>query len=351
MRIAIALSVLLFQAPAPEPSAPDTELIEAARLQEEGRHTEAREIYRGILAQRPNHPGALSGAALAALVAGDMAEAEALGARRLAMPERAPSGVYVLVASARALQGSRDGALETIRAGKAVWPGDETIRHQGGLLLIALGRYDEAIEDFSYCLKRSPYRADYWRAIGDALVADGAKGKAFAAYARALTLDGSRDEAKDVAREMWDLLFDAVREERSFTTIAPPSASQSDERYRGAAEAMGMALVAALRQDDDWRERSDAAFFAYALDTILKLVSALHEDERGDGFWRPFLFAYFDELRAAGHVEALAYDIRRAAEDPEAVAWGRSNREKLVRFRDWSERWAVDWRPQGNDGR
>jgi tetratricopeptide (TPR) repeat protein len=324
------------------PPTPDAALVDAVELQEEGRHEEARALYARILAERPEHPAALAGIALASLVLGDFEASERYGTSRLRLPEPAPAGVFVLVANAQALQGKGDAAAATLESGKAAWPIDETIRYQGGILRIALGRYGEAVDDFAFCLERSPYRADYWRAIGDALAADGAKGRAFAAYARSLTLDAEAGEAKGVADEMWELLFDDVRVDRSFTNIAAPAPDQSETRYRAAAETMGVALVAALRQDDRWREQTDAAFFAYALDTILKLVSAIHEPSADDRFWREFLFAYFDGLRDAGHLETLAYDIRRAAEDPDAVAWGRTHRERMNRFRSWSERWAVN---------
>ncbi len=320
----------------------DSALVDAVALQEEGRHEEARALYERILSDRPDHPAALAGIALAALVLGDFEASERYGISRLRLPEPAPPGVFVLVANAQALQGKGDAAAATLEAGKSAWPLDETIRYQGGILRIALGRYGEAIDDFAFCLERSPYRADYWRAIGDALAADGAKGRAFAAYARSLTLDAEASEAKGVADEMWDLLFDDVRVDRSFTNIAAPAPDQTEARYRAAAETMGVALVAALRQDDRWREQTDAAFFAYALDTILKLVSAIHEPSVDDRFWREFLFAYFEELRDAGHLETLAYDIRRAAEDPDAVAWERAHRDRIRRFRNWSERWAVN---------
>jgi tetratricopeptide (TPR) repeat protein len=339
---AVALSWIAWVPTIPAPTA-EADMLEALRLQEEGRNQEAGTVYQRILQERPDHPGALAGMALVSLVGNDFAASERYGARRLALPDLSPSGVYVLVANAQALQGKTEEAVATLRAGKAVWNEDESIRHQGGILLVAMGRYAEAVDDFAFCLQRSPYRADYWKAIGDALVGDGAKGRAFAAYARALTLDSEEDEAKDVADEMWHLLFDDVRVDRSFTNIEAPAPDQPEARYRGAAETMGVALVAALRQDDRWREQTDAAFFAYALDTILQLVSAIHEPSRDDGFWRPFLFSYFEELRAEGHLEALAYDIRGAAEDPDALAWGRAHRERVSRFRDWSERWSVDW--------
>jgi len=79
------------------------------------------------------------------------------------------------------------------------------------------------------------------------------------------------------------------------------------------------------------------------LDTSLRLISALHGKETRDLFWGPFVLDYFDEVRAAGHMEALAYDVRRATGDPEVAAWQARNPQKVNAFRDWSERWSVNW--------
>jgi len=106
---------------------------------------------------------------------------------------------------------------------------------------------------------------------------------------------------------------------------------------------MGLALLAALRRDAKWAGQSDARFFAYALDTSLQLVSALHGSKTHNEFWGPFVLDYFDEVRAAGHMEALAYDVRRATGDPEVAAWRAKNPQKVTAFRDWSERWSVNW--------
>jgi len=42
-------------------------------------------------------------------------------------------------------------------------------------------------------------------------------------------------------------------------------------------------------------------------------------------------------------MEALAYDVRRATGDPEVAAWRANNAQKVNAFRDWSERWSVNW--------
>ncbi len=103
-----------------------------------------------------------------------------------------------------------------------------------------------------------------------------------------------------------------------------------------------MSMIAILRRSGPWKEKSEATFFVYALDTMLKLVSSIHSRETDAPFWGPFVLAYFDAMRAGGHMEALAYDIRRAAGDPEGLEWRERNPAKLAAFRRSSEGWAVD---------
>jgi len=167
-----------------------------------------------------------------------------------------------------------------------------------------------------------------WRALGDALSATGAPGRAFAAYVRSLTLESDDTRAREVAADLWHVLFEGS---------AGVSASDASEK----AEAKGLKLVAALRRDSSWVGKSDAGFFAYALDTSLRLVSALHGRETADLFWGPFVLDYFDEVRAAGHMETLAYEVRRATGDPDVVRWCAQNSGKVEAFRNWSERWSV----------
>jgi tetratricopeptide (TPR) repeat protein len=199
---------------------------------------------------------------------------------------------------------------------------------QHALSLEGLNRLDEAIVELEGCLKRSPYDPSLWRALGDGLSATGAPGRAFAAYVRSLTLETDDTRSKQVAGDLWQVLFRGAM-----------GASDSDAAEK--AEAKGLALVAALRRDGSWAKATDAGFFAYALDTSLRLVSALHGREASDMFWKPFVLDYFDEVRAAGHMEALAYSVRQATGDPDVTRWCTVNTGKVEAFKNWSERWSV----------
>ena len=333
MRIRSTLTAAVFVtvalgAPVVADNEPSERLIAASRLQETGNHREAIALLEQMREIDPRNPQILYGLALSLYAVGDYHEAAHVGETLLAEVEDAPADLYLIVGGAygRLRQWEKSEAI--FSNGLAAWPDALTLRVQHALSLEGLGRLDEAVVELEGCLKRSPYEAALWRALGDALSATGAPGRAFAAYVRSLTLETDDALSKQIAAELWQVLFEGAAE---------VSASNASEK----AEAKGLALLAALRRDAAWAGKSDAGFFAYALDTSLRLVSALQGQRTAGMFWRPFVLDYFDEVRAAGHMEAMAYAVRRATGDPDVARWCAQNSRKVEAFKTWSERWAV----------
>jgi tetratricopeptide (TPR) repeat protein len=312
-------------------------LMVVARLQEAGNHRDAIEILEQIRESDPDNGTVLYGLALSLYAVGEDREAAHIGETLIgeAGEASAPADIYVIVGSAYGRLRLWEKSEQILSKGLAAWPDHEALRIQHAISLEGLGRLDEALVELQGCVKRSPYEASLWRALGDGLSAAGSPGRAFAAYVRSLTLESDEGRAKEVAGSLWSLLFRGA---------SGASAGDASEK----AEAQGMALLAALRKDDRWAHQSDAKYFAYALDTSLRLVAALHGRESHDLFWGPFAIDYFDEVRAAGHMEALAYEIRRATGDPDVTRWRAQNNQKVAAFRKWSERWSVKW--PGGDG-
>ena len=309
---------------------PSERLINAGRLQQAGNHADAIEIFRTLRAEDPSNRQVFYGLALSLYASGEYREATHVGAEILAAGERAPADLFVIVGTAHGQLREWETSEQILSAGLILWPDSAGLRIQHAISLEGLGRFDEAIVELELCLKRSPYEASLWRALGDALTTSGAPGRAFAAYVRSLTLENDESRSREVAANLWGVLFQGTSGRAS---------SDAAER----AENKGLALIAALRKDTTWTEKSDASFFTYALDTSLRLVSALHGKDSHGPFWGPFVLDYFDEVRAAGHMEALAYDIRRATGDPDVAAWQAQNPQKVKAFRSWSERWSVNW--------
>jgi len=309
---------------------PSERLIAASRLQDAGNHQEAIALLEEIREIDPRNPQVLYGLALSLYAVGDYREAAHVGETLLAEQKNAPGDLYVIIGSAYGKLGAWDRAEAIFTDGLAVWPDSATLRVQHAFSLEGLDRLDEAVVELEGCLRKSPYDPSLWRAFGDALSATGAPGRSFAAYVRSLTLETDEERSKAVAADLWHVLFQGS---------AGASVSDASEK----AEAKGLALLAALRRDGSWAKASDAGFFAYALDTSLRLVSALHGRETADMFWKPFVLDYFDGVRAAGHMEALAYTVRRATGDPDVARWCAQNSGKVEAFETWSERWSVRW--------
>jgi tetratricopeptide (TPR) repeat protein len=328
---AIGLTAALsIPAAAQDAAEPSEQLVRAGQLQAAGNHTEAIEVLRQLRTEQPGNKQVLYGLALSLYAIGEYREATHVGAEVLAAGERAPADLFVIVGTAHGRLREWETSEHILSAGLVLWPESDALRIQHAISLEGLGRFDEAIAELESCLKRSPYEASLWRALGDALTTSGAPGRAFAAYVRSITLEGDEERAREVAANLWGVLFQGT---------TGPTSSDATER----AENKGLALIAALRRDERWNGKSDATFFTYALDTSLRLISALHGKETRDLFWGPFVLDYFDEVRAAGHMEALAYDVRRATGDPEVAAWRAKNPQKVKAFSDWSERWSVNW--------
>ncbi len=65
-------------------------------------------------------------------------------------------------------------------------------------------------------------------------------------------------------------------------------------------------------------------------------------DERAetkDPFWSVAALPYFREARAAGHLEAMAYSIRRSLREPETLRWLADHAEAVDKFHAWSGAW------------
>jgi tetratricopeptide (TPR) repeat protein len=322
-------------------------------LQEKGDYEGAIAEYSRVLAVDPEHPDAQYELAFATFFQGDYARTIAIAEKAIAEKPDCRSGYYVFLGTSHGMLDAWPKGEEVLRRGLAIWPDDASLHFNLGVNLGAQGRFDPSAAEFEEALRRSPYQAANWRALGDSLDRAGRKGRAFAAYARSLTLDEGSKGAERAARRLREMILEGARpvttgDEKGSLRIgvSVPPGSSSDALTHVATESMGMGLVAALRYDGEWKGKSDSRFFVYAVDQVLRLMSALKEDDSDHGapFWEQFVYTYFDEGRAAGHMEALAYDLLSSTGDPEAIRWRDEHGDADRRYRDWSERWAVNWR-------
>ena len=134
------------------------------------------------------------------------------------------------------------------------------------------------------------------------------------------------------AGRLWPLLFAGVRAgslEFDMEALERNHVATTDELIRMMIAVSGSATGG-----------SDATFFAHSLDQLFGGLSKRHSHEEPNGFWARHVYAYFDAARTTGHFETLAYEIRRATNDPATLEWLAQHGAEVERFRAWSATWS-----------
>ena len=193
----------------------------AALFARTGRLAEARELYRTVLAAKPDHRDALKAAALAAFRLDAMDEAAAYLHRAIALdagdagahndlgnvllatgrvdaalaayrraveidPERAET--HVNLGQALRVKGDLDGAAEALARAAALRPGHAGTMLRIGLVHHAKGDLDKAEQTFLQVLAIEPQNAEACFGLANVVYAQGRLEDAVAAYGQAATL-------------------------------------------------------------------------------------------------------------------------------------------------------------------
>ena len=166
------------------PASRPPELRQADAARQAGRLAEAEQIYRAILAGRPDDPGALHGLAIVALQAGHPAPAAGLLRRAAAI--RPTADLLVDLGLALGLAGDRDGAITAERRAIALDPRHAQAHYNLACDLQAGNRVVDALEHYRQATRLAPGHVDAWNNLAQALVAQGEIAEGLAAFDRAL---------------------------------------------------------------------------------------------------------------------------------------------------------------------
>ena len=104
-----------------------------------------------------------------------------------------------------------------------------------------------------------------------------------------------------------------------------------------------LCIVAAGRPLEENKALTDAQFFAVAVDSITGIITEL-PPAKGKHAGPIITHAYFTDLRAAGHVEAMAWTLREASGDAEAKAWIGAHEAAVAAYRTWTDGWSYTTR-------
>ena len=314
------------------------QILEGIRLHDVGRYDDAIAVYRQVLEIDSSNFRALYEIAHSTLAKGDPAGAIPWVERALSLGPPNKNEFYQLLGVAREATGDLVRAEDAFRQAIAARPDRAPLHFSLGITLMKQGRFDAAMKAFEDNLVLRPNHTSGWLALAEMLERKGSHARMFAAHVRFLTLETDPDRSRRSAALLWPLLFQwtQLQEGRVQMRVPPPEPKPSAQYT----ENLFMALVAAARYKQDWASKSDAAYFAYALDQLLGFLSENHVKAGGDALWGPYVFAYFDGAREAGHIEALAYVVRRSTGDGDIIRWLRENTGAVDRYQAWSAQWS-----------
>jgi predicted O-linked N-acetylglucosamine transferase (SPINDLY family) len=162
-------------------------LSEALQLYEAGRLGEAQALYRGILAQDPNHADSLHLLGLITAEQGNPAEGAALIQRAMALaPGRAP--YHNNLAFSYRLLGRREEAVREYRTAVTLRPHSAEIHNNLATTLRDLGRDEEAVAHYRQAVHHAPAIAEIWYNLANALGEHGDPAEVEACFRRAIEL-------------------------------------------------------------------------------------------------------------------------------------------------------------------
>jgi Tfp pilus assembly protein PilF len=318
----------------------------AIGLHDRGQYEAAIGAFRDLLAAHPDDPNVLCELANSCLAAVKPDEAAQYAERGLALPRSSHAFCSNVLGAALDAKGDLKKGEKVFRKAIKESPQVSILHFNLGVNQSQQDRIPDAIEEFQEAIRLDPDHAGSWCALAIAWQNTKVRPRAFAAFARFLTLEPTGARAEWAAKQLGILLYRGVEfkgvdpatgKENTNITIDTDAGKKDTEA--GALE-MSMSLVAAGRRLDEWKDQSDNVFFAHAFESVMSIFEELGaKDNNKDRFWGESVLPYFREARQAGHLEAMAWDIRRSQKDTEIAAWLEAHADQVGIYRTWSSAW------------
>lgn len=337
---------LLLPAPAPADEVAD-QIREGVRLHDAKDYDGAILVYDKVLSEHPHHSQAVFEKAYSMVARGkDHERTIAFIESELASEVAQAPRLYSILGWAYDELGQLDKGEAAFRRGLDAAPKTPDLHYNLAVNLALQQRWTDAVASYVEALTGRPTHASAWFGLANALEKSERPPRAFVAYARVVTLEPDTERGRKSAQRLWPLLFDNVQRQQETDPTSGPgdvtitidsgTTGSDDEPDPAAMESLTNGMVAALRHTDDWKDKSDAAFFANALESVLAIDSETHG--KADPFWTVAL-PFFDTARKKGHVEAMAYVMRHAAGDAEAGRWLEKNGKRAKAYSEWAAAW------------
>jgi len=318
----------------------------AIGLHDRGQYEAAIGAFGDLLAAHPDSPTLLCELANSCMAAGKYDDAVLQAERGLEYPGVTRPFCANVLGSALDAKGDLKKGEKVFRKPIKESPDVALLHFNLGINQSQQERIPAAIEEYQVALRLNPRHAGGWRALAMAWQNTKVRPRAFAAFARFLTLEPTGARAEWAAKQLEVLFFQGVENKGIDPSTGKGNINITLDIGNGkkneATDALstGMSIVAASRWIEEWEDQSDSVFFAHAFESVM---SIFEETDAADGkeapFWRESVLPYFREARQAGHLEAMAWDIRRSQKDTEIAAWLEAHAEQVQGYRTWSSAW------------
>jgi tetratricopeptide (TPR) repeat protein len=338
----LAHMMFLLLAAAPPSIDVDAELAHGRALHDAGDYDGAIRTYEAILAREPKNREAAYERLFSTWSKHDLARARILGEAILKSDDDPLTGVYVVLGSVCDDAGDRKAALSVFKKGLKRHPENAGLHFNLGITLAAAGELKDSAAELQQAIALTPQHPGSWLQLGIVENKLGEPGYAVAAVVRFLSLEPTSARSAGPARSLNPLLMAGVtrgepKDGKEQINISLPL---DDKRSAiGGTQAAMLALAGAIRYGEDWKDKTDAEFFAHDLDAALVMLSEAHPAGDTARFWKGCALDFFDAAREAGHMPALAYDARRSLGDAEITAWLSAHPKETDAYRTWARAW------------
>ncbi|MCU0700916.1 MAG: hypothetical protein MUC96_30790 [Myxococcaceae bacterium] len=309
------VSVALAASPPVDSPEYKEQLTEAIRRHDGGDYEGAITVYRSMLTTWPHEPRLVYELALsmnAARTRPDEVVAFVEGEFKL-MKAPIPE-LYSLLGSLWDARREVKTGEAWFRKGLAKFPKSAELRFNLGINLAVQGRSNEAEKELLRCAQTEPHRAGLWRTLSILAFQDDRVTDAVLTKMRLVVLDPRSKWGRAGAAEVDELLRRAVSVEDGKVTIR---VSNPDDMVFGM-------VVAASRTKEGLTPGEQ---FVEAMRMLLEVVS-----EQPKTPLRRAAVSLFLEAKRAGVLEAALWELRAAANDPEAETWFSTHQSEAEAF-------------------
>lgn len=323
--ISTAMAALFLWAAPVDTEAFKEQFGEAIRRHDGGDYAGAISIYRSLLKDRPHDPNLVYEISLSMMMGKSPPdELIAFAEKELASKTQQLPQLYASLASAYDDRKEFAKGEAALRKGLKTGPKSVDLHFNLGINLSMQGRPSEAVASLHTAAQLKPQWSSVWRSLAMALDDDGKRFDAILARVRFVVTEPRTQRGGIAAQKIWAALMYGVEKGEKQVTLTVGKNPDVDDLY--------LTMLGAQRYAG-FEKRSDGEFFVHALSQLVDAARPGQLTPKGQKVkptaLRATLASFFVDAQKAGVLEALAWEVRRAAGDREAQNWfGTHQREE-----------------------